>query len=307
MDGDHCLTNRRRRGTMAKRTKQSGLLDDLFEIASSLPWWLDAAIAGGSLIALRHVAEATSTAAGTQSVDAGRLLSTTIWSTLAMVGQFIVPLVFLLGAVASIHGRARRRELVVKAASPTGSASTDAMSWQEFELVVGEVFRRRGYKVEERGGRGPDGGVDLIARRGSESVLVQCKQWRSKQVGVAVVRELLGSMTALGSTAGSVVTSGRFTAEARRFAADQGIDLIDGEALRSLARTPVPAAIGVTAAPEPQVFDESLSGRETMVSPPACPVCARGMVERTAGRGATIGSKFWGCPAFPGCRGTRRS
>lgn len=145
-------------------------------------------------------------------------------------------LVFLLGAVASILGRARRRELVAEAASPTGPASIQAMSWQQFGLLVGEVFRRRGYRVEERGGRGPDGGVDLIARRGGETALVQCKHWRSKQVGVGVVRELLGSMTALGATGGSVATSGRFTAEEHRFAADQGIELIDGEALRSLAR-----------------------------------------------------------------------
>ena len=217
---------------MARRTKQSGPLDDLFEIASALPWWLDAAIAGAAFVGLRHVAEAKPATA----VDSGQLLTSTIVPMFAMVGQFVVPLVFLLGAVASILGRARRRALVAEAARATGAASIQAMSWQQFELLVGEVFRRRGYRVEERGGRGPDGGVDLIARRGGETALVQCKHWRSKQVGVGVVRELLGSMTALGATGGSVATSGRFTAEEHRFAADQGIELIDGEALRSLAR-----------------------------------------------------------------------
>lgn len=28
------------------------------------------------------------------------------------------------------------------------------MSWQEFELLVGEAFRLQGYEVTERGGRG---------------------------------------------------------------------------------------------------------------------------------------------------------
>lgn len=30
----------------------------------------------------------------------------------------------------------------------------NAMSWQEFEGLVGEAFRRRGYQVEETGGQG---------------------------------------------------------------------------------------------------------------------------------------------------------
>lgn len=96
---------------------------------------------------------------------------------------------------------------VAKAASSPGAASVHSMSGSEFELLVGEVFRRRRYQVEEGGGRGPDGGVDLIARRGGETALVQCKHWRTKQVGVGVVRELLGSMTALDAKAGAVVTS----------------------------------------------------------------------------------------------------
>ena len=139
-------------------------------------------------------------------------------------------------------------------------------------------------------------------------MLVQCKHWRSKQVGVGVVRELLGSMTALDAKAGSVVTSRRFTAEAERFAADQGIELLDGESLRSLARGALPLGSGATTALlKAPLVAESLADAVASVSSPACPVCVRTMVERTARRGATIGSKFWGCPAFPGCRGTRRS
>ena len=192
---------------MAKR-KESGPIDDLFKIASVLPWWLDVIIAGGSFVGLGHLAAAKPVAAVSTPADAGNLIGTTFVPMLAMVGQFIVPLVFLVGAAASIHGRARRRDLVAKAASSAGAASVHSMSWSEFELLVGEVFRRRGYQVEERGGRGADGGVDLIARRGGETALVQCKHWRTKQVGVGIVRELLGSMTALDAKAGSVVTSG---------------------------------------------------------------------------------------------------
>ena len=38
---------------------------------------------------------------------------------------------------------------------------------------------------------------------------------------------------------------------------------------------------------------------------PRCPLCDGLMVLRTARKGKNAGSQFWGCAAFPGCRGTR--
>jgi four helix bundle suffix protein len=38
---------------------------------------------------------------------------------------------------------------------------------------------------------------------------------------------------------------------------------------------------------------------------PACPLCARPMALRTARKGKQAGSQFWGCTAYPACKGTR--
>ena len=38
---------------------------------------------------------------------------------------------------------------------------------------------------------------------------------------------------------------------------------------------------------------------------PHCPACNSLMVKRTARRGVSAGSEFWGCPNYPQCRGTR--
>ncbi|MFY9825882.1 MAG: four helix bundle suffix domain-containing protein [Thermoanaerobaculia bacterium] len=38
---------------------------------------------------------------------------------------------------------------------------------------------------------------------------------------------------------------------------------------------------------------------------PACPACGKGMVRRTARKGALAGSRFWGCIGYPRCTGTR--
>lgn len=288
---------------MATRKKESGFVDDLFEVATLLPWWLDVLFAGGSFVGLHHLAGVKEPST---SVDPGRVIGATFVSALATFGQFVVPIVFLAGAVASIVRRARRRKLIESAGRSTGAVSVQAMLWQEFEFLAGEVFRRRGYAVEERGGGGPDGGVDLIARRGGDVTLVQCKHWRSRKVSVGVVRELLGSMTAHGATAGSVVTSGRFTAEAERFADDQGLELIDGDALRHLALNarPVSRGAAITTVDRPDAY--ATASAPSVELSPSCPICARTMVERTARRGASIGSKFWGCPSYPGCRGTRQ-
>jgi restriction system protein len=67
--------------------------------------------------------------------------------------------------------------------------------------------------------------------------------------------------------------------------------LIDGDALAKLARP----SVGVT-----DVQSSTASGQ-----PPSCPMCRRQMVSRTARRGTNAGSQFWGCTAYPDCRGTR--
>ena len=38
---------------------------------------------------------------------------------------------------------------------------------------------------------------------------------------------------------------------------------------------------------------------------PACPLCAKPMRLRTARQGPHAGSQFWGCSAYPDCKGTR--
>ena len=39
--------------------------------------------------------------------------------------------------------------------------------------------------------------------------------------------------------------------------------------------------------------------------PPACPQCGNPMRLKTARRGKTAGTRFWGCPDYPNCTGTR--
>src|SRR5579859_8155413 len=55
----------------------------------------------------------------------------------------------------------------------SGVESLRRLSWQEFERLLGEVYRRHGYEVRQRGGPVADGGADLELRNGDEKLLVQ--------------------------------------------------------------------------------------------------------------------------------------
>lgn len=95
------------------------------------------------------------------------------------------------------------------------------MPWRRFEFVVAELLSARGYSVT-MSPKGADGGVDLYAASrsdlGSFVYLVQCKRQERSPVGVGVVRDLFGRVSADHATAGLVVTTTRFTAPAKEFA-----------------------------------------------------------------------------------------
>jgi restriction system protein len=274
------------------RRKQNPV-EDVIEKTSKLPWWVSVVLAIAAYAWLHSVASVEVTAVA-QPGKMGEVVTQNLFKTLASIGQYLLPFIFLLGAAMSAYGRAKRRALHARVvASPDRGALND-MSWQQFEALVGEAFRRKGYTVAETGGGGADGGVDLVLRREGETFLVQCKQWKAYKVGVTTVRELYGVMAAKGANGGFVVTSGVFTDEARAFAVGRNIELMDGEALHVLIRgVSVPGKVAST------------SPAATTTSVPACPVCQSAMVKRTAKRGANSGNAFWGCSRYPGCKGTR--
>lgn len=203
------------------------------DLVALLPWWAGVALALVSYwvlhgIAVRPIVVPPPGQAG--------LAFSAMWKGLATAGQYVVPLICLVGAVLSAVRRRERKNLIASATASNSADELQAMSWQQFELLVGEGFRRRGYAVKEAGGGGPDGGVDLVLTKDGEKLFVQCKQWKAFKVGVSTVRELYGVMAAEGAAGGFVVTSGRFTREAEAFAGGRNIRLVDGEGLMQLLR-----------------------------------------------------------------------
>lgn len=268
---------------MAGRGKKGG-----FEVLAGLPW--PAGIVAGvvGFIAIHHVLPWWLTKHnGPLAVGLG-----------AQLGNILAPLAWLLlglcwmAALASYLGSRRRRRLLDSRDSLESLASG---SWAQFEQLVGEAFRRHGYTVEETGLGGADGGIDLILRKRGQKVLVQCKQWRSRQIGVSVVREMAGLLAHHHADAVKIVCIGTFTRDAEAFAAGKPMELIGGDELLGMIRAvQKPAASRV----EPQL--------EPAPCPPqaaACRRCGSALVARTNRR---TGQHFQGCSRFPHCRGTAK-
>ena len=275
---------------MARR-KQSPL-DSLAEAGSKLPWWAWVAFAIAAYLGLHGAASSEVTAGGQPGEFAGQGLL----ESLVSFGQYVLPLAFLLGAAISAYARYARRAGHEPATTTPDRRALNAMSWQQFEALVSEAFRCKGYKVTGKGGGGADGGIDLVLKKEGETFLVQCKQWRAVRVGVNIVRELYAVMAARGATGGFVVTSGVFTEEARAFAKGKHVELMDGKALHRLIRgVRVPG----------KLFRDPLSVMTT--GAPFCPECQSRMVMRKAQHGANAGKPFWRCSQYPECKGTRKA
>ncbi len=208
--------------------KKSSLLDDLMDISAQLPWKAGVALAFVAYFVLHYFASRAPLTMNSVELKAmgktiGDGISHSLITTFAGVLQYIIPLVFLAGAFVSFKRRQRQGELHSQVASDSSSNALEKMSWKEFEGLTAETFRREGYRVVERGGDGPDGGVDLELFQGADKYLVQCKQWKVMKVGVATVRELYGVMAAERAVGGFVVSSGSFTDDAKAFAEGRSI------------------------------------------------------------------------------------
>lgn len=297
------------------RSKKSSVLNDLIDLLALLPWWLCTALAVVSFIYLHSLDVSVRVPQTANASQVAVMVQKGLLAGLVVAGQYVVPALFLMAAGLSFFARQHRKSLLRDVEQARSAHALNDMSWREFEMLVGEAFRMKGYSIKEMGGKGSDGGVDVVLTKSGEKYLVQCKQWKASKVSVEIVRELFGVMAAMGATGGFVVTSGRFTEPARSFAQGRNITLIDGAKLFSMIQQARPQASSVAdTAPTmlsacPTVPAAQPAQKPTQAnrqqSAGSCPVCGSAMVERTARMGANAGGKFWGCSRFPACRGVR--
>src|SRR4029077_3097517 len=164
----------------------------------------------------------------------------------------------------------------------TSLASIRDLPWKRFEDLLGEAFRRQGFKVEETLGGGADGGIDLLLGRDGNVTVVQCKRRNGAPVGVREVRGVCGVLHDRGGSAAKLVATTSFTPDAVAFAENKPIELVDADSLLHLIRGVQTS--GKIVVPPPLPKCDQLT--------PVCPDCGADMKLRTAKRGRNSGQKF---------------
>ncbi len=265
---------------MARR-KEGG-----FDIVASMPWPMGIAAGVLGYVAIRYgIGWFFSSFGGPMLSGLGKMTANGV----APLAWAVLGICWLAAGLSYLKSRKRKRLLETQASLD----SLKAMNWREFETLVGEAFRRHGYSVKETGGGGKDGGIDLILRKDGRTELVQCKQWKTQQVKVHVVREMWGLVSHHNADAVKIVCVGTFSADAQKFAEGKAIELVNGERLLELVRAvqTAPATSDTEPAPVPQSAAE-----------PTCPRCGAVMFKRFNRQTSQM---FWGCINYPRCKGTQ--
>lgn len=211
---------------------------------------------------------------------------------LGKVSYLLSGLVLVVAGIGYVVTSAKKRKQAAFFGTRRTLEDIKNLSWKEFEEFAGSLFTKMGYSVEVTGGL-DDGGVDLIVKKEGRTSLVQCKNYRVSKVSLSMVRDFYGAMNAnLNFEAGYFITTGMFTLEARYFADDKPIELIDGAKLMNYVE---------------MTYSKEDSRRKPIngirnSKTPICPKCGADMILRTARKGDSVGSQFWGCSNFPKCR-----
>ena len=98
------------------------------------------------------------------------------------------------------------------------------MSPRDFEFFVADIFQKLGFSVKITQAT-RDGGQDIIVTKAEPfpyTLIVECKHWRENhKVDVSVVRSVYGVQTATQANQSVIVTSSKFTRDARKFAEER--------------------------------------------------------------------------------------
>lgn len=179
--------------------------NSLFAVLLRSPWWISIAVAGG--IALL----------------CGALLPAHL-APFAAIGALPIAVVGCMAAWRQWQAPSPARvEAVLSAAA--------VMSWRDFSAALERAWQADGQTVQRLNGQP----ADLRLERGGQTLLVSARRWKASTHGVEPLRELQAAVQAQQATAGAYIAlQGSVSDNARDFARDNGLVLMEGDALAVL-------------------------------------------------------------------------
>lgn len=155
-------------------------------------------------------------------------------ATMAMPSQYRMFGVFSGGPFFVIGCMAAWRQW--RAPSTAGAAlilaDASRMSSRDFSDALSRGFQRQGYAVLPC----TDGGAEFEASKAERLALIGCKRWKAARHGVEPLRELQAAGQRRGAQDCIYIALGELSDNARRFAADAGIDVVQGVRLAQLLK-----------------------------------------------------------------------
>ena len=259
---------------MTRTTNSSDSRAGLFSVWL---WW--SALAAVSYLGLHEFTIAGLPAA---TPDAARGLMMKLapldtWHSVSLTAQYAAPgACVVLALLITLLRTVRRRE--IKTRSGDAREFLSGLDNREFDALLIEAFKLQGYQIA-----GSGAGIDMILRKDHETCLVHAKQWKVEKVGVQPLRDLFSLMTARGAASGIIVTTGRFSREAIRFAATHSLKLVEGATLLAMIKraqaavrskdpaAPVPAVAAAATGPTASATSKTPLALATVKMPKTWP------------------------------------
>lgn len=149
------------------------------------------------------------------------IFSKTLWITIKYTFRFLVWLIYISTRLITWPFR--------KCFPPK---TLDQMSGIDFERFAAKWLSLQGYRGIKVTQATADYGVDIIAHKDGIVIGVQCKRYSGK-VGISAVQEITAGLPFYNCEKGIVLTNSEFTQNAIDLALTNGIELIDGNTLKS--------------------------------------------------------------------------
>lgn len=160
---------------------------------------------------------------------------------ICMASYYLVPVQFKIAiyatavpfAITGLIAAWKQLQVPGRARVEATEAALNAMPWRDFLALMEQAYQRDGFVVTRS-----TGAADLVLVKDGRTTLVSCKRWKAASHGLEPLRELKDLRRAQEARAAIYVCIADPTENARQFALDNKVALMQGTELAQLLRLP---------------------------------------------------------------------
>jgi restriction system protein len=168
-------------------------------------------------------------------------ISLAISLALILVAHFVLPVAYAIYGysvtlpfiVITVMAAWRQRDVPSAARVEATVEAVRAMSWRDFSQLVEQALQRDGYLVTRS-----SGAADFTLVKARRTVLLCARRWKAATHGVEPLRELYTARRAQEANEAIYIALGELSDNARHYASEHRITLMQGPELARLLRLP---------------------------------------------------------------------